>query len=793
MLSSRQAARLLLAAVLLVGLVPSAQAGNVSGSFVDDDRSRYEQFIETARAAGLVSGCNPPANDRFCPHRTVRRGEMAVMLVRALDLPPSGTDYFSDDDGHVAEAAINALAAAGATKGCGDGRFCPDRNLTRGEMASLFAGALGWALPSNTYPYSDLDDSPYGLSIKSLARRGALHPCNPPTDTRLCPDRAVTRDEAVFSLTSALELGPAPSPSTRPEAPALGFEDAFEALDLWDGRRPSSRNRVGLTESGYRGSGLRVTIPKGSHFGADFKLDLSRVVGEEPEQLFFRYYLRLDPDWAPRTSGKLPGFSGVYGQSGKGGFQSTPSAPGWSARMEFFGTKEHDPRARLGYYVYHLGQEGRYGDGMSWNEAGMLVPGDWYCIEGEVTLNRPGIGDGALRAWVDGTPVFDAAGIEFRRPDEPDIKIESFWFNVYYGGKPRAERSFGMTIDEVVVDSARVGCGSGNGTARTLTADFTGDGFDDTMTWGECPGGTCFQGRSTTYSGAGPIRRLGDGAWFSLDTGRVGLTTADLNGDGRDDVVYPGRCSGSERCWRAHLSEGATLGTPQNWGTGARFAPDARSIVAGDWNGDGFEDLVYRGLCGSAAAECWRAHLSTNGELVPADFGPVPDIAAGAEVVSADLDGDGRDDLLYSAPCQAGACWYGQASDGKTFSPAANLGMTRPDELALSEIFDFDGDGDDDLLTVSQSESSYVLSGRRAGMDGLGDVISLDTLPGPVSGLEMRRTGSGRPAEAIVTTTCADEPCVERRLSLVDRLLPVDEYEKAVESPPLQFVGFVPR
>jgi hypothetical protein len=119
--------------------------------------------------------------------------------------------------------------------------------------------------------------------------------------------------------------------------------------------------------------------------------------------------------------------------------------------------------------------------------------------------------------------------------------------------------------------------------------------------------------------------------------------------------------------------------------------------------------------------------------------------------------------------------------------------MTRPDELALSEIFDFDGDGDDDLLTVSQSESSYVLSGRRAGMDGLGDVISLDALPGPVSGLEMRRTGSGRPAEAIVTTTCDDEPCVERRLSLVDRLLPVDEYEKAVESPPLQFVGFAPR
>lgn len=794
MLSSRHAARLVLVAALVVGLVPAAgAAGNGSGSFVDDDRSKYEAYIETARAAGLVSGCNPPGNDRFCPHRTVRRGEMAVMLVRALSLPRSATDYFSDDNGHVAEAAINALAAAGATKGCGQGRFCPDRSLTRGEMASLFAGALGWVLPTNTFPYADLDDSPYGLSTKSLARRGGLDPCNSPTDTKLCPDRTVTRDEAAYSLTSVLGLGTAtPSAETGSE-PTLGFEEAFEALHLWDGRRPSARNRVGLTDSGYRGSGLRVTIPKGSHFGADFKLDLSSIVGEEPEQLFFRYFLRLDPDWAPRISGKLPGFSGVYGQSGKGGFQSTPSAPGWSARMEFFGTKDGDPRARLGYYVYHLGQEGRYGDGMRWNEAGMLVPGDWYCVEGEVTLNRPGLQDGALRAWVDGTPVFNAAGIEFRRPEEPDIKIESFWFNVYYGGKPKAERDFGMVVDEVMVDSARVGCGSGDGLDRTLDADFTGDGFGDSLTWGECPGGTCFQGTSITSSGRSPIRRLGDGAWFSLDTSRVGMAAADVNGDGRDDVVYPGRCEGSGRCWRTHLSEGSVLGTPQNWGAGARFAPETRSILAGDWNGDGFDDLAYLGLCGSGAARCWRAHLSDHGQFVAADFGGFPDLARGVEVSAADLDGDGRDDLLYPAQCQAGTCWYGQLSNGQVFASPVNLGMARPDELELNELFDFDGDGDDDMLTVSQGESGYVVATRRAGPDGLGDVTGIETVREPVVGIEMRRTGSGRPVEALLTTTCDQAPCVERRLSLGGRLLAVPEFDDAVAPLPPTFIGFVPR
>jgi hypothetical protein len=791
MLSSRQVARLMIMAGLVV-VLPLIARGDDSGTFVDDDRSRFEPYIETARSEGLVTGCNPPANDRFCPHRLVTRAEMAVMLSRALDLPPSPTDHFEDDDGNPAEKAINALAAAGATRGCGQGRFCPDRVLTRGEMSSLIVGAMKWVLPANSYPYADLDQSQFGRATKALARRGALEPCNPPVDDRLCPDRQVTRDEAVFSLTSSLGLGPArPRPGPTGTEP-LGFADAFEALDLWDGRTPGSRNRVDLTDDGFHGTGLRVTIPKGSHYGADFELDLSRVVGEEPEHLFFRYYLRLDPDWAPESSGKLPGFSGVYGHSGKGGYQSTPSAPGWSARMEFFRTKEGDGRARLGYYVYHLGQETRYGDGMSWNEAGKLNPGDWYCIEGEVTLNRPGLSDGALRAWVDGTPAFDLAGIEFRRPDEPDIKIESFWFNVYYGGKPRAERDFGLTVDEVVVDTSRIGCGSGSGLSRALLADVSGDGFEESLGWGECPGGTCFLMTGTDGSGSGVSRRLGDGAWFSLDTSRLGLAAADVNGDGRDDVVYHGRCQHSAPCWRVHLSEGSSLATPRGWGDGARFAPAAGALIPGDWNGDGFEDILYRGLCGSDGAECWRAHLSDNGRLGVADWGEFPTLVDDTTVEAADLDGDGKDDLLFPAACQAGTCWYGQLSSGASFDSPLNLGLARPEELELNEVFDFDGDGDDDLISAVGSEGRYELAARRSGPDGLGDTSPISMIDHPVTGLSLRRQSPGRPVEALVATSCDQPPCVERRVSVSGHLLTVTDYEKAVEPPPRPMSGVAP-
>jgi hypothetical protein len=790
MLSSRRVARFVVAVLLATAIPPAiARAEEDPGTFIDDDQSRFEPYIETARAEGLVTGCNPPANDRFCPHRPVTRGEMAVMLVRALDLPATPDDHFADDDGNPSEKAINALAEAGATQGCGEGEFCPDRLLTRGEMSSLIVRAMNLSPPPDIQPYVDIDETPYAESLESLARRGAIEPCNPPLDNRLCPDQTVTRDEAVFSLTSALDLGPARANTSRGTAPSLGFADAFEALALWDGREPSARNRVSLTDGGYRGTGLRVTIPKGSHYGADFKLDLRKIVGEEPEQLFFRYYLRLDPDWAPKVSGKLPGFSGVYGHTGKGGYQSTPSEPGWSARMEFFRTREGDGRARLGYYVYHLGQEGRYGDGMAWNEAGKLNPGQWYCIEGQVALNRPGLADGALRAWVDGTPAFDVAGIEFRRPEEPKIRIESFWFNVYYGGKPRAERDLGMVIDEVVVDSNRIGCGAGNGLSRPVTGDVNGDGFDDRLTWGECAGGTCFATGLTTTTGSQVESKLGDGAWFSLDTNRVGTTSGDLNGDGREDLVYPGRCGKSVPCWRVHLSDGATVGAGRDWGDGARFASSTDTLISGDWNGDGYDDLVYHGLCGSPAKECWRAHISSQGRLEAADWGPFPELAAEADPRSTDIDGDGRSDLIYPGPCQAGTCWIGQLSTGSSFTGPVNLGIAGAAELASGEFFDFDGDGDDDLISVSGENGAYVVKARRSGLDGLGDATTLMTLMRPVTDFSFRRVDSWGPVEALITTVCGEPPCVAQRLALGGKLVPVASYRAATAPIPLRTLG----
>jgi len=44
--------------------------------------------------------------------------------------------------------AIEALASSGITGGCGAGNFCPNQNVTRGEMAAFLARALGLHFPN---------------------------------------------------------------------------------------------------------------------------------------------------------------------------------------------------------------------------------------------------------------------------------------------------------------------------------------------------------------------------------------------------------------------------------------------------------------------------------------------------------------------------------------------------------------------------------------------------------------------------------------------------------------------
>ena len=196
---------LLLAGVILAGTAwPASGQLPPGGTFVDDDDSVHESQIEAISAADITRGCNPPWNDRFCPDEPVTRGQMAAFIRRALQLP-DGPDRFSDDQNSIFQADINALAAAGITRGCNppdNSRFCPNRSITRGEMAAFLTRAYGYST-TETDRFDDDDRSIFEEDIDALASAGVTRGCNPPTNDRFCPHDDVTRAQMASFLARA--------------------------------------------------------------------------------------------------------------------------------------------------------------------------------------------------------------------------------------------------------------------------------------------------------------------------------------------------------------------------------------------------------------------------------------------------------------------------------------------------------------------------------------------------------------------------------------------------------------
>ncbi|MCH8985271.1 MAG: S-layer homology domain-containing protein, partial [Acidobacteria bacterium] len=157
----------------------------------------------------ITKGCNPPANDQFCPGDQVTRGQMAAFLVRALGLTDDGGgEQFDDDDGSIFELDIAKLAAAGITKGCNpptNNQFCPNDKVTRAQMAAFLVRALGLTDDGGGNVFTDDDGSIFETDIAKLAAAGITKGCNPPTNDQFCPDNIVTREQMAAFLRRALD------------------------------------------------------------------------------------------------------------------------------------------------------------------------------------------------------------------------------------------------------------------------------------------------------------------------------------------------------------------------------------------------------------------------------------------------------------------------------------------------------------------------------------------------------------------------------------------------------------
>jgi hypothetical protein len=214
---TRNRAAVVVAALMTVNLLTGIARAELppGGTFVDDDQSIHEAAIEAIAAAGITAGCGPAV---FCPRDPVTREQMAAFLTRPLSLPPATGGSFTDASG-IFHDDIDRLAAAGITAGCNppaNDRFCPKEPVTREQMAAFLTRALD--LPPTGDDFFTDTPGVFHDDINRLAAAGITAGCNPPANDRFCPARNVTREEMASFLTRALGLQPI-QPPPRPGPP----------------------------------------------------------------------------------------------------------------------------------------------------------------------------------------------------------------------------------------------------------------------------------------------------------------------------------------------------------------------------------------------------------------------------------------------------------------------------------------------------------------------------------------------------------------------------------------------
>ena len=254
-------------------------------------------------------------------------------------------------------------------------------------------------------------------------------------------------------------------------------------------------------------------------------------------------------------------------------------------------------------------------------------------------------------------------------------------------------------------------------------ADVNGDGLPDVI-YDACDSVTC--GRVHVLLNTGKGTFAADQVWGTrvadINTNAGGFQMVDLNGDGMADYVYDDVGGNSH----VMLSNGSSLGADTIWGTRTEsFNPNAGGMQFADVNGDGRPDLVYDS---STDGSYVRVLLNVNGT----GFGT--DTAWGLRTASyntnaprfrmADVNGDGLPDLTYDA-CDSVTCGrvHVLLNTGKGTFAADQAWGTRVADINTNaggfQMLDLNGDGMADYVYDDVGGNSRVMlsNGSSLGAD----------------------------------------------------------------------------
>jgi len=202
--------------------------------------------------------------------------------------------------------------------------------------------------------------------------------------------------------------------------------------------------------------------------------------------------------------------------------------------------------------------------------------------------------------------------------------------------------------------------GTGNVPVSITSADFDGDGRDDIAVFRPSTGQWFIYGSQMGYR--------------VFTWGRSGdiPVPADYNGDGKAQLAVFRPSNGR---W---FIQG---GSPE----GIKFGRDGDLPIPGDYSGDGRADLAfYRTSDDPDSSNLWRIRRSSNGQVTSHNYGKPGDIP-----LAGDYRGDGRIDLAVFRPPQ-------NVGDNTFFIQGRSpLAFGVPGDIPL--VQDFDGDGSADI------------------------------------------------------------------------------------------------
>jgi trimeric autotransporter adhesin len=259
--------------------------------------------------------------------------------------------------------------------------------------------------------------------------------------------------------------------------------------------------------------------------------------------------------------------------------------------------------------------------------------------------------------------------------------------------------------------AAQQSFGAGANFISVTAADVNGDGIPDLIVTDAASTGSVLVLLNTTARGAST---LSFAAQESFATGAFpySVTTADVNGDGKPDLVVANDGDNTVSVLLNTTTAGATtptFATQQTFATGT--SPYA--VTVADVNGDGKPDLIVANFASNTASVLLN---STAPGAAVLSFAAQQTFAAGANptfVKAVDINGDGKLDLIVSN--------YGSGGTGNTISVLLNT--TSPGAVTMSfaaqQTFgvgsgpisvtasDLDGDGKPDLI-VANAQASNV-------------------------------------------------------------------------------------